>query len=126
MHHMEKKSLIRARRRVLRLSTSELAHRLGLSQSTVVRLEKSEDEGAVSLNTLRKAADALGCDFEYRLAPRTKRPGNKSYHGLRKTASISRLGTKLKADERAAAVSMTAEHRLILACELSDLSKELR
>lgn len=57
-------------RKAIGMSSSQLAARLAVRQSTVSRLEKSEREGTASLESLRKAADVLGCDVYYALVPR--------------------------------------------------------
>ncbi len=62
---------IRAIRDALGMSSSELAARMGVSQSTAFDLERSEVHGAIKLDTLRRAADALDCDLFYVLVPRT-------------------------------------------------------
>jgi predicted DNA-binding mobile mystery protein A len=62
---------IRAIRTALGMTGSELASRMGVSQSTIVGLERSEAQGTIKLKTLQKAASALDCDVFYYLAPRT-------------------------------------------------------
>lgn len=61
---------VKAVRNALGMSSGQLAARLGVRQSTVSRLEKSECEGTASLNSLRKAADVMNCDVYYALVPR--------------------------------------------------------
>ena len=61
---------IRAVRDALGMSTRQLASRMGVSQPTVVQLERSEASGTIQLATLRRAADALNCDLVYALVPR--------------------------------------------------------
>jgi predicted DNA-binding mobile mystery protein A len=61
---------IRAIREALGMSVAVLAARLGISASAVTRLEQSEAAGKIQLDTLRRAADALGCDLVYLLVPR--------------------------------------------------------
>ena len=61
---------IRAIRDGLGMSATYLAGRLGVATSTVTRLEQSEAEETISLATLRRAADALGCELRYALVPR--------------------------------------------------------
>lgn len=56
---------IRTLRKALHLTTSQLAKRLGITQSGIVRLEKREIEDTVTLGTLKKAAEALGGSFVY-------------------------------------------------------------
>ena len=61
---------IRAIRSALGMTSRQLAARLGLSQSTLAALEKSEADDRITLRSLRKVADALDCDLEYVLVPR--------------------------------------------------------
>jgi predicted DNA-binding mobile mystery protein A len=63
------KGWIRAIRDALGMTTSQFAKRLGVSQPRVIVLEKSEVDGTVSLHTLQRAAEALGCRFVYALVP---------------------------------------------------------
>jgi predicted DNA-binding mobile mystery protein A len=53
------------------MSSTELATRMGVGQSTISGLENSEIRGTIKLDTLRRAAAALDCDVIYYLAPRT-------------------------------------------------------
>lgn len=57
-------------RTALGMSTADLATRLGVAASTVNRLEKSEVQGTVNLESLTKVADALNCDLVYALVPK--------------------------------------------------------
>jgi len=61
---------IRAVREALGMSAAALAVRLGITAGAVTRLEQSEAADRVQLDTLRRAADALGCDLVYLLVPR--------------------------------------------------------
>jgi len=58
-------------RTALRRSKSEVARKLNVTPSTVLRYESSEAAGTITLETLRRYADALGCDLVYGLVPRT-------------------------------------------------------
>jgi predicted DNA-binding mobile mystery protein A len=49
----------------------DLARRLGVAPSSVAALENSEASGTVSLNSLRKAAEAMDCDLVYAIVPRS-------------------------------------------------------
>lgn len=62
---------IAAIREALGMSQSDLARRLGVVQSSVVKLEKSERSGTVRVETLRRAADALDCELVVLMVPRT-------------------------------------------------------
>jgi len=51
------------------MTTAQLGKRLGVSQPRIVELEQSEVSGGVTLNTLQRAAEALGCRLVYALVP---------------------------------------------------------
>jgi predicted DNA-binding mobile mystery protein A len=53
------------------MTTRQLAARLEVSQSTLTSLEKSEAEDRITLQSLRKVAEALDCELQYTFVPRT-------------------------------------------------------
>lgn len=57
-------------RGALGLSKSAVARKLGVAPTTVLRYESGEAAGTITLETLRKYADALDCDMVYGLVPR--------------------------------------------------------
>ena len=57
-------------RRALGMSAAQMARRLKVRQSTVAKLEKSEAEETISLQSLRKAAEVLDCTLVYAFVPR--------------------------------------------------------
>jgi predicted DNA-binding mobile mystery protein A len=61
---------VRAIRDALGMTTRQMAGRLGVTAMAISGLENSERAGTVQLGTLRRAADALGCDLVYTLVPR--------------------------------------------------------
>ena len=61
---------IRTIRKSLGMSAADLAARMGLSKARVLAIEKSEAAGALNLDTLQRAAEALDCAFVYALIPR--------------------------------------------------------
>ena len=63
------KGWLRAIRDALGMTTAQFAHRLGVSQPRIIELEKSEVSGSVTLGTLQRAAEALGCYVVYVLVP---------------------------------------------------------
>jgi predicted DNA-binding mobile mystery protein A len=63
------KGWLRAIRDALGMTTAQYGRRLGVSQPRIVELEKSEQSGSVTLNTLQRAAEALGCRLVYVLVP---------------------------------------------------------
>jgi len=61
---------VRTIREALGMSAAVLAGRLGITAGAVIRLEQSEAADRIRLETLRRAADAVGCDLVYLLVPR--------------------------------------------------------
>ncbi len=61
---------VKAIRESLGMAAAHLAARLGVTTSTVTRLETSEADDTISLGTLRRAAEALGCELRYALIPK--------------------------------------------------------
>lgn len=62
---------IRAIRDALGMTSAELAARIGVSQQRVSEMERSELQDTITLETLRRVADALDSDLVYVLQPRT-------------------------------------------------------
>ncbi len=62
---------IRAIRNALGMNMRQLAGRLGVGQSRIVKIEQDELSGALTIKTLEKVADKLDCVFVYGFAPRT-------------------------------------------------------
>ena len=61
---------VKAIREALGMTTGQLAQRLGVVQSRAVAIEQAEAKGAITLNSLEKAAHALDCRLVYALVPR--------------------------------------------------------
>jgi len=61
---------IRTLRKALSMSAEQFADRLGLTRARVNQLENAEVHDAVTLRTLKKAANALNCDLVYAIIPK--------------------------------------------------------
>jgi predicted DNA-binding mobile mystery protein A len=61
---------LRTVRESLGIPSEVLGGRLGLNGRTVRRVELNERDGVIQMDTLARAADALGCDLVYALVPR--------------------------------------------------------
>ena len=61
---------VRAIREALGMPSKDFAARLDVAPSTVTRLESAEAEDAITLASLRRAAEALDCELQYALVPR--------------------------------------------------------
>lgn len=61
---------VRTVREALNMPQRELARRLNVSQPSVQALEQREVSGSITVESLERAAAALGCDLVYALIPR--------------------------------------------------------
>ena len=60
---------VRTTRKALAMTMSQLAKRLGVQQSRIAEIEKTEVQDNLTLKTLKAAAHAMGCRFEYAFIP---------------------------------------------------------
>lgn len=108
---------IRAIRDALGMSGTELARRMGVSQQTIPDLEHSEQRDTIKLETLRRAAAALGCDVVYLLVPRgsiedavraqarrqaSRHLGRVAHHSRLEDQTVDYLGSMSQLDDLAA------------------------
>jgi len=63
------KGWLRAIRDALGMTSTQFAHRLKVSQPRISVLEKAELNGTVTLRSLQRAAEALGCRLVYAIIP---------------------------------------------------------
>ncbi len=61
---------IRSIREALGMPRRELARRMGVGEKRVMQLELGEAQGNLTMESLRRAADALGCELVVALVPR--------------------------------------------------------
>jgi len=84
---------IRSLREALGMTRSDLASRLGVEISTVSRIEANEVSEVVKLETMRRVAQELDCDFVYALVPRSpleQRVSNRAFEiALQELAATS-------------------------------------
>ena len=62
---------LRTLREALGLTLADLANRLKVTPPAVRSFEQAESEDRITLASLRRSADAMGCDLVYTLIPRT-------------------------------------------------------
>lgn len=60
---------IKTVREVIGMTVSQLATRLGVTQPRITKMESNEDN--LKLSTMKKAAEAMNCEFVYYFKPRT-------------------------------------------------------
>ena len=61
---------IRAIREALGMTGKQLGKRLGVSQPRASKIEQAEKDGSITLDTLRRTAQALDCQLVYAFVPR--------------------------------------------------------
>lgn len=65
-----KEGWIRTLRKILGMSSPQLANRLDVSKSQASQIERMEMEDRITLKQLRRVAEVLDCDLVYALVPR--------------------------------------------------------
>lgn len=93
---------IAATRDALGMSRSDLARRLGVSPSSVLKLENSERAGTVQVDTLRRAAAALDCELLVLMVPRQPLQSSVDQQRLKLyNATFNRAATHMKLEDQA-------------------------
>ena len=70
IHNKNQKNWLSVIRQALGMTASQLARRIGVSPAAIKKAEKNEELGTISINTMRKMAEHLECDFVYFLLPK--------------------------------------------------------
>lgn len=65
-----KEGWIRTIRKALGMTGEQLAKRLGVGRSRILRIELDEQKDALTLRTLRETAEALNCELVYAIMPK--------------------------------------------------------
>lgn len=106
---------VRALRDALGLTGAQLARRLGIRPASLSELEKNEAKGAITLATLKRAAEALDCTLVYALVP------NQSLDTMVKEAAISAAQKQLAASFH----TMALEGQDLRAADKREMVEEL-
>ena len=106
-------------RQALGMSKTQLAKRLGIAGPSLNELESNEFKETITLASLRKVADALGCDLQYVLVPRKPLERQIAEQALKKASS--RLG-RVNQSQALEASALEADS---LSRAIEDLAKEL-
>jgi predicted DNA-binding mobile mystery protein A len=77
------------------MSAADLAARLQVTQASVRDMERSEGDRRIRLDTLQRAAEAMGCELVYALIPR-----NSLADTVQKQAQV-KVGHQVRAVSRA-------------------------
>ena len=106
---------LKAIRNALGMSERSFAKRLGILHSSLYKLERNERSGSVTLQSLRRAAEALDADLVYAIVPR--KPLRVVIRERARTLAMGRL--------RPIAQSMELEQQSLSAKQLERQVKEL-
>jgi predicted DNA-binding mobile mystery protein A len=113
------KGWVKAIREALGMTAEQLATRIGVTKPRVYEIEKSELSGAITLDSLERAAHALDCQLVYLFVPRQP---------LRETME-QRASLEAENRIRAASHSMTLEDQAVdeedVRAQIEALAKEL-
>lgn len=112
---------IRALRDALGMSSTELAARMGLSQSRVAPIEQAEVSGSIRLDTLERAARALDCRLVYALVPNNPLEDTVRAQARRKaTRHLAEVAHNMRLEDQAVTDTDLAEQIEELASRLVD------
>ena len=103
---------IKAIREALGMTTAQLAHRIGVAQTRVSRIEKDEVASAITLRTLRQAAEAMDCTLVYALVHNQELEQIVRYRAVALTNErLSRTHHTMKLENQALSeLDLSAEH----------------
>jgi predicted DNA-binding mobile mystery protein A len=88
-HSRPPRGWTRAIRDAFGMTAGQLGARMGVSQPTIQKLERSEQEGTIQVSSLRRLAEALDCELVYVFVPR--QPLEKRYEAAARAVADRRL-----------------------------------
>ncbi len=101
------------------MSATDLGRRMGISSQAVADLEKNELRSAVQLDTLERAAEAMGCEVVYAIVPRGSLENIVNERARNKAARIlETAGHHARLEDQSVSAAARAE-------ELDDLTRDL-
>lgn len=107
-----KKGWIKEVRESLGMSMKDLADRLGTIKQRIERIEKDEVASKVTLETMKKTAEAMNCDFIYFVVPKNSLEETLKDQGLKAAQKILKQVGKTMALE-AQSTSTLSQKKLI-------------
>lgn len=112
---------VRALRDALGMSSTELAARIGVSQSRVPAMEQSEVAGSIRLDTLERVARALDCRLVYALVPNNPLEDTVRAQARRKaTRHLAEIAHNMRLEDQAVTDTDLAQQIDELASRLVD------
>ncbi len=107
-------------RHALGMNATQLAKRLNMAPASVHDLELSEQLGSITINSLRKCADTMGCDLVYAIVPKT------SLNDLVKTQALKRASEIAEGVHRTMSLEQQAVPKQLTDEMIQDKADELR
>ncbi|MBI3441865.1 MAG: mobile mystery protein A [Proteobacteria bacterium] len=118
---------IHAIREALGMTSAQLAKRLDMSQPGVIQMELAEQRGAITLDTLERAAQALDCTLVYALVPNSSLEDMLTRQA--KKVAKERLATVSHTmnleDQGVSNITLKEQYELILNAQLSGSLRKL-
>ena len=105
-------------RQALGMSKTQLAKRVDITRPSLDELESNELKETITLASMRKIADALGCDVQYILVPR------KPLEQMIAERAMKKASTKLGRVNQSQALEASALEAASLSGAVVDLAKE--
>lgn len=109
-----RQSWLKEVRQALNMSTRGVARKMNVRQSTYWNLEQAECNGRISLNSLRKCAEALDCELVYAIRPKccavfsaviwSQLPDRRAKHSLYNPRFRRKKGWARNSDPQAASI----------------------
>lgn len=90
---------IRQMREALGITLSKLGDLCGVATPTIAQAERREIEGKLTLETLRRTAEAMNCDFKYMFVPKSDMNEfieNKAYEKAKRIVASADLHMSLE------------------------------
>lgn len=106
-------------RQALGMTKTQLADRLGIARTGVNRLESNELKDSITIASLNKAAEALGCELQYVFVPR------KPLKNMVWEQALRRAREKLARINQSQALEASAMESRSLSRAVTDLAKEI-
>lgn len=89
--HVPEKGWIATMRLALGMSAEQVAVRKGVSRNAVYQAERSEQEGAISLNQMEQLAAAMGGRFVYAIVPDAAIEWLKHQQAVRRACELAKV-----------------------------------
>jgi predicted DNA-binding mobile mystery protein A len=105
------------------MSGKQLGERLGVSQPRVVKMEKDELSGALTLKSMRQAAEAMDCVFVYAVVPRTSLDETIRQQAIKVAGkSLSRTSHTMLLEDQMVSID---EQQKMLEDKVEDLTRDI-